>query len=74
MLSPLLFNIYVADIDNFMKKRGIGDLSIGKEKVWSLAYADDMVLVAKNREAILDMIDTLGRFLKERKIARFKYG
>jgi len=66
VLSPLLFSIYVADIDCCMKRRGVGGLSIGKERVWSLAYADDMVLLAKNREAMMDMLDTLGRFLRER--------
>jgi len=51
-----------------MKRRRVGGLSIGNERIWSLAYADNMVLVAKNREAMMDMYDTLGRFLRERNI------
>jgi len=31
-----------------------------------LAYADDIVLIAKNRDAILDMMMTLKVFLKDR--------
>lgn len=31
-----------------------------------ITSVDDMVLVAKNREALLDMMSTLKRFLRER--------
>lgn len=41
---------------------------MGNVRVWSMVYADDMVLVAKNREALLDMMDALRKFLKERKL------
>jgi len=34
-----------------------------------LAYADDIVLVANNREAIQDMIESFKKFLKERKLS-----
>lgn len=33
-----------------------------------MAYANDIVLLAKNREALLDTMNTLKRFLKERKL------
>lgn len=59
VMSPCLFNLYIADLDAELVKRGIGEIAVGKERVWSLAYADDMVLVAKNREVLLDMMDTL---------------
>lgn len=59
VMSPCLFNLYIADLDAELVKRGIGGIAVGKERVWSLAYADDMVLVAKNREVLLDMMDTL---------------
>lgn len=39
VLSPILFNMYVAGINNCMRKRGIGGIKLGQEKVWSLAYA-----------------------------------
>lgn len=59
VMSPCLFNLYIADLDAELVKREIGGIAVGKERVWSLAYADDMVLVAKNREVLLDMMDTL---------------
>lgn len=66
VLSPLLFNLYIADMDKYMKRRGIGGIMIDNERLWSLAYADDMVLIAKNREALLDMMSVLKRFLRDR--------
>lgn len=47
VMSTTLFNLYIADLDAELAKRGIGEIAVKKERVWSLAYADDMVLVAK---------------------------
>ena len=66
VMSPLLFDLYIADIDKYMSKRGIGGIKLGNDRIWSLAYADDMVLLAKNRVGLMDMMDTLRRFLKEK--------
>lgn len=65
VMSPSLFNLYM-DIDGEFKKRGIGGLSLGKQRIWLLAYADDKVILAKHRVALIDMLDTLGRFLRKR--------
>jgi len=51
-----------------MKKRDIGSVGLGGTRIWSLAYADDIVLVANNREAMQDMMSTFRRFLAERKL------
>lgn len=37
-------------------KRKIGGIEVGKIRVWNLAYADDFVVIAKNRETLIDMI------------------
>ena len=68
VLSPILFNMYIAEIDKYLDVRGIGGIKIGKERIWSLAYADDLILLAKNKEAVTDMMGTLRRFLKDRKL------
>jgi len=49
-LSPLLFNLYMAGINEMLKARGIGGVRIGRGRIWNLAYADDIVLLAKNRK------------------------
>ncbi|KAL6264211.1 hypothetical protein P5V15_004378 [Pogonomyrmex californicus] len=37
-LSPTLFTIYIADLEEVLLRRGqVGDLVINKEKIWSLA-------------------------------------
>lgn len=68
VLSPLLFNLYVADLNKHSAKRDIGGVKLGKIRIWGLAYADDIVLIAKNRVALLDMMQTLKGFLKERQL------
>jgi len=66
VMSSLLFNIYIAELEERLEKRGIGGIGIGNSRVWNLAYADDLVLLAKNREAMVDMMSTLKIFLKDR--------
>lgn len=43
-------------------------MKIGKQRIWCLAYADDIVLLANNREAMKDMMSTFKRFLAKRKL------
>lgn len=68
VMSPLLFDLYIANIDRLFKERNIGGIEIGKSKIWMLAYANDMVLLAKNRVAIQDMMDTFKKFTKSKKL------
>ncbi|XP_011705265.1 PREDICTED: uncharacterized protein LOC105460512, partial [Wasmannia auropunctata] len=37
-------------------------------RVWSLAYADDIVTIANNREAMQDIMGTMKKFVKERNL------
>lgn len=67
-LSPLLFNLYIAEVDTYMKKKGVGGIALGKERIWSLAYADGMILLAKNSEALLEMMTTFRKFCKDREL------
>lgn len=66
MLSPTLFNLYIAEVDKYFEKKRIGDIKLEKDRIWSLAYADDMVLLAKNREALLGMMEAFKSFCKDR--------
>lgn len=68
MCDPLLFNLCTADLDKYMEKRGIRGVKLRKERVWSLAYADNIIVLANNRITLMDMMDPLNRFLKERKL------
>jgi len=64
-VSSLLFNLYVADIEEKLKSRGIGGVRIDRIRIWNLAYTD-LVLLIKNREAIQDMILSFKGFLKDK--------
>jgi len=68
VLSPLMFNLYIAGLERKFKERQIGGIEIGRERVWSLAYADDIVLLARNKEALEDMMGTFSNFLRTRKL------
>jgi len=43
-LSPLLFVLIIADIEEEMMKGKVGGILIGKNRIWTLAYSDDLVL------------------------------
>lgn len=66
VLSPLLFSLYIAGLEEEMRGRNVGGVKIGKVRVWVLAYADDLILLAKNREAMLQMLRILKIFLDSR--------
>lgn len=66
-MSSLLFNLYVAKIGKELERRNIGGIRVGRNRLWSLEHADDMVFIAKNKEALMDMLQTVKRFLKKRK-------
>ena len=51
-----------------MKKRDIGGIKVGQVRIWNLAYADDIMLVARNKEALEDMMDTMRKFFNARKL------
>lgn len=46
-LSPMLFNILLADLEEEMRKGGWGGVKLEEGKVYTLAYADDLALLAE---------------------------
>jgi len=37
-MNPLLFNIYIVELEERLEKRGIGGVGIGNKRVWNLAW------------------------------------
>ncbi|XP_043583227.1 golgin subfamily A member 6-like protein 22 [Bombus pyrosoma] len=64
-LSPTLFNIYVAGLEDELRKGQAGGIAIGGRKVWSLTYADDIVLMADREEELKEMLRKFKKLLKE---------
>jgi len=55
------------DLEQEMKKEQTGGVIIGKEKFWSLTYAD-MVLVARNEEDLKGMLKRFRKYLSRKKL------
>lgn len=82
-LSPLLFNLLIADIEKEMGKVKWGGVKVGKSKIYTLAYADDVVLMTEEEEEMRSMMKRLKMYLERKnlklntektKIIRFRKG
>lgn len=64
----MLFVIFLSDLEEELEKERWGvDLSGGK-KIYSLAYADDIALLAKDEESMRGMVRTLERYVEWKKL------
>lgn len=69
LLSPTLFNILLADLEEEMERRCWGGIMIRGEKIYSLAYADDIVLLAEEEQDMRAMLSKLERYLEEKELS-----
>jgi len=67
-LNPLLFSILIADVEEKMRKGQVGGVLVEEERIWTLAYADDLVILAKSEEGMKEMLKRMERFLKRKKL------
>jgi len=67
-LSPILFNIMLADLEEEMGKVKWGGIRLGGNKVYTLAYADDMVMLAEGEDEMRSMLDRLEGYLDRKKV------
>ncbi|XP_077272062.1 uncharacterized protein LOC143902767 [Temnothorax americanus] len=67
-LSALLFILLLADLEEVMRKGQEGGVVIGNTKIWTLAYADDIVAVAEREEEMKQMIRRLEKYFDKRKL------
>jgi len=65
-LSPCLFTLLLADLDEELEKEGWGGVKVKGQKIYSLAYADDVAVVAEEEVGMQGMIKTLERYIKEK--------
>jgi len=64
----LLFALVIADMEEQMKKGQVGGVWIGKNRIWTLAYADDLVLLAKNEESMKETMKRLEKYLRNKNL------
>ncbi|XP_071642133.1 uncharacterized protein [Temnothorax longispinosus] len=83
LLSPILFNLLIADIEDHMRKGGWGGVSVKGEKIYTLMYADDIAVLAEEEQDMRSMISRLEGYLDRKgltlstektKIIRFRKG
>lgn len=67
-MSPLLFLILIADVEEFFKKRGNGGVSIGRSRIYTLAYADDLAVMATEEKELRKMLKSLEKYFKEKEM------
>jgi len=80
-LSPGLFNLVTADLEEELRKGLWGGVRLGGQKVYTLAYADDVVLLAEDEEGMRAMMARLERYMGKKglvvnveKVMRFGKG
>ena len=67
-ISATLFNVYLSDLEKELCKVNEGGIVVGKKKIWSISYADDIVLLATDKTAIKEMIKRTEKYLDRKKM------
>ncbi|KMQ84308.1 rna-directed dna polymerase reverse transcriptase domain containing protein [Lasius niger] len=62
-LSPMLFNILIADIDKDMEKGRWGRLKLKDRRIYTLMYADDIVVMAEEEHGMKALVSRMERYL-----------
>ena len=65
-LSPMLFNIDFADLESEKKKVQEGGLVLGRKKIYTLSYADDVILLANNATRMKEMLRRIRRYIERK--------
>ena len=67
-LSPTLFTIFISDLDEVLAQGQAGGVVIGKKKIWTLAYADDVAMLAKDEREMKEMMKNLEKYVTRKKL------
>ena len=70
VISPLLYSVFIDDIAATLEQdpRGFG-VDVGGRRLCILLYADDIVLLARSRQQLQQMLDVCGEFARARRFA-----
>lgn len=67
-LSPCLFTLMLADVDEKLEKGEWGGIRLKKRKIYTLAYADDIALLADDEENLKEMMERLEKYLDRKSL------
>ncbi|KAH0814865.1 hypothetical protein GEV33_007925 [Tenebrio molitor] len=59
---------FIGDIEEMFRKGQAGGVVVGKEKVWSLAYADDLVVLAREEKGMKEMLGNMEKYMRRKKL------
>lgn len=62
-LSPCLFTLLIADMEEALEEEGWGGIRVGGRRVYSMAYADDVVVMAEEEVGMQRLIKGLERYV-----------
>ena len=65
-LSPLLFNIYINNIAEYLNSKPEKNLIIQDTLINHFLYADDLVLLSETKEGLQDQLNRLNKFAKDK--------
>ena len=68
-LSPLLFALYISDLETTLRNFQSGGIVVGREKIFSLAYADDLVILSERSDDMKEMLQLLNRYTRRKGLA-----
>lgn len=78
-----MFNMLITDLQEYLRKRGWGGVRLREEKMYPLAYADDIVIMTEREDDMRSMIARLENYVRVKglmvnieksKILRFSKG
>lgn len=64
-LSPGMFNL-LTDLKEVMRRGGWEGVRLGEDRTYTLAYADDVVLIAEEEDGMRSIIGRLERYLEKK--------
>ena len=68
LLSPLLFALFLNDLDDFLKVNGANGIDLWDVHIFSLLYADDLILIATNEHDLKLQMHLLGQYAEKCKM------
>jgi len=51
-LSPMLFNVMIADLERELEEERVGGIKLGRERLKILGYADDIIIMMEEEEGM----------------------
>lgn len=64
----MLFNVVIADLEEEMGKIKWREIKLGDRRIYTLGYADDIVLLAEDENEMKSMIGRLEEYVEKKKL------